>query len=57
MPRQLECTRVKTNGSADRGYDIDFGSPKDNKLSLVHLGERAYDHLLLLPPKSKGWAI
>ena len=37
-----------------RGYDLTFGSPKDDTLSLFHLGERAYDHLLILPPKSKG---
>ncbi|RAL12699.1 dolichyl-diphosphooligosaccharide-protein glycotransferase [Aspergillus homomorphus CBS 101889] len=38
-----------------RGYDIAFESPKSDKLSLFDLGERAYDHLLLLPPKSKGF--
>ncbi|BDD59586.1 oligosaccharyl transferase glycoprotein complex, beta subunit [Monascus purpureus] len=37
-----------------RGYDLVFESPKNDKLSLFHLGERAYDHLLILPPKSKG---
>ena len=39
--------------SAARGYDLTFGSPMDDKLSLFHLGERAYDHILILPPKSK----
>ncbi|RAH47846.1 dolichyl-diphosphooligosaccharide-protein glycotransferase [Aspergillus brunneoviolaceus CBS 621.78] len=38
-----------------RGYDIAFESPKSDQLSLFELGERAYDHLLLLPPKSKGF--
>ncbi|KAJ5786172.1 uncharacterized protein N7503_011384 [Penicillium pulvis] len=37
-----------------RGYDLSFESPKSDKLSLFEHGERAYDHLLILPPKSKG---
>ncbi|KAJ5304125.1 uncharacterized protein N7443_003785 [Penicillium atrosanguineum] len=37
-----------------RGYDVSFESPKSDKLSLFEHGERAYDHLLVLPPKSKG---
>jgi oligosaccharyltransferase complex subunit beta len=37
-----------------RGYNLDFESPKNDKLSLFELGDRVYDHLLLLPPKSKG---
>ncbi|KAM5483905.1 oligosaccharyl transferase glycoprotein complex, beta subunit [Microsporum audouinii] len=37
-----------------RGYKLTFESPKNIKLSLFHLGSRAYDHLILLPPKSKG---
>ncbi|OQD74394.1 hypothetical protein PENDEC_c011G05576 [Penicillium decumbens] len=37
-----------------RGYDVSFESPKSDKLSLFEHGERAYDHLLILPPKSKG---
>ncbi|KDB24914.1 hypothetical protein H109_03243 [Trichophyton interdigitale MR816] len=37
-----------------RGYKLTFESPKNTKLSLYHLGARAYDHLILLPPKSKG---
>ncbi|KAJ5223617.1 hypothetical protein N7468_008159 [Penicillium chermesinum] len=37
-----------------RGYDLTFESPKSDKLSLFAHGERAYDHLLILPPKSKG---
>ncbi|KAJ5653243.1 hypothetical protein N7490_000246 [Penicillium lividum] len=37
-----------------RGYDLSFESPKSDKLSLFQHGERAYDHLLILPPKSKG---
>ncbi|BCS29400.1 dolichyl-diphosphooligosaccharide-protein glycotransferase [Aspergillus puulaauensis] len=38
-----------------RGYNLIFESPKSDKLSLFDLGERAYDHVLLLPPKSKGF--
>ncbi|KAI2794034.1 hypothetical protein POX_a00624 [Penicillium oxalicum] len=37
-----------------RGYDVSFESPKSDKLSLFKHGARAYDHLLILPPKSKG---
>ncbi|KAJ5573676.1 uncharacterized protein N7459_008103 [Penicillium hispanicum] len=37
-----------------RGYDVTFESPRSDKLSLFEHGERAYDHLLILPPKSKG---
>ena len=39
----------------DRGYQITFRSPKDSDLSLFLHGEPAYSHLLLLPPKSKGF--
>ncbi|KAI5285128.1 oligosaccharyl transferase glycoprotein complex, beta subunit [Ascosphaera aggregata] len=42
------------NWFIERGYEISFRSPKDDNLSLFELGERAYDHLLLLPLKSKG---
>lgn len=38
----------------DRGYKLTFESPKNEKLSLFQHGERAFDHILLLPPKSKG---
>ncbi|KAK2813264.1 hypothetical protein FQN49_008317, partial [Arthroderma sp. PD_2] len=37
-----------------RGFKLTFESPKNTKLSLFHLGARAYDHLIVLPPKSKG---
>ena len=39
-----------------RGYEVNFQSPKDDekKLSLLTHGERAYDHVILFPPKSKG---
>ncbi|KAI9884060.1 MAG: hypothetical protein M1823_004150 [Watsoniomyces obsoletus] len=37
-----------------RGYKLVFESPKNDKLSLFQLGERVYDHVILLPPKSKG---
>lgn len=37
-----------------RGFSLTFSSPKDDKLSLFRYGERAYDHVILLPPKSKG---
>jgi len=38
----------------DRGYKLTFESPKNEKLSLFQHGERAFDHILLLSPKSKG---
>ncbi|KAI1815406.1 Dolichyl-diphosphooligosaccharide--protein glycosyltransferase subunit WBP1 [Poronia punctata] len=37
-----------------RGFEIDYETPKSEGLRLFHLGERSYDHLLLLPTKSKG---
>lgn len=39
-----------------RGFEITVDSPKNEKLALFELGDRAYDHLLLLPSKSKGKA-
>lgn len=37
-----------------RSFELTFESPRSEKLALFSLGERAYDHILLLPPKSKG---
>ncbi|KAF1848638.1 Dolichyl-diphosphooligosaccharide-protein glycosyltransferase 48kDa subunit [Cucurbitaria berberidis CBS 394.84] len=37
-----------------RGFSTTVESPKADKLSLLRHGERAYDHVLLLPAKSKG---
>ncbi|KAH8660647.1 dolichyl-diphosphooligosaccharide--protein glycosyltransferase-like protein 48 kDa subunit [Tricladium varicosporioides] len=37
-----------------RGFSLSYESPKGDKLALFKLGERAYDHLIILPPKSKG---
>ncbi|KAH6675045.1 dolichyl-diphosphooligosaccharide--protein glycosyltransferas-like protein 48 kDa subunit [Halenospora varia] len=37
-----------------RGFSLSYESPKSDKLALFKLGERAYDHLIILPPKSKG---
>jgi oligosaccharyltransferase complex subunit beta len=34
---------------------LSFESPKKSDLSLFHLGNRAYDHVLLLPPKGKAY--
>lgn len=52
------CASQVWDGYADdgeaRGYSLSFESPKNEKLSLFQHGEKAYDHLLLLPPKSKG---
>ena len=40
--------------ATDRGFSLTFESPKNEKLALFHLGERAFDHVLILPSKSKG---
>ncbi|GME49376.1 putative dolichyl-di-phosphooligosaccharide-protein glycotransferase protein [Neofusicoccum parvum] len=37
-----------------RGFSLSFQSPKDESLALFKLGERNYDHVVLLPTKSKG---
>jgi len=34
---------------------LNFESPRNENLNLFQLGERAYDHILLLPPKSKAY--
>ena len=44
-----------TDPYEDRGFILSFESPKTEGLSLFHLGERAYDHVLLLPPKAKAY--
>jgi oligosaccharyltransferase complex subunit beta len=37
-----------------RGFQTTVESPKSDKLSLFKHGERAYDHVIFLPGKSKG---
>ncbi|KAL8893232.1 MAG: hypothetical protein Q9192_005471, partial [Flavoplaca navasiana] len=37
-----------------RGYRLSFESPKNDKLALFQHGERAVDHIILLPTRSKG---
>ncbi|KAI1779121.1 Dolichyl-diphosphooligosaccharide-protein glycosyltransferase 48kDa subunit [Hypoxylon cercidicola] len=37
-----------------RGFQVNYETPKSEGLSLFHLGERSYDHVLFLPTKSKG---
>ncbi len=37
-----------------RGFQLTFESHKTDKLSLFEHGARAFDHIILLPPKSKG---
>lgn len=37
-----------------RGFSIAYESPKSDAVSLFHLGERAYDHVILFPTKTKG---
>ncbi|KAK5083030.1 oligosaccharyl transferase glycoprotein complex, beta subunit [Lithohypha guttulata] len=38
-----------------RSFVLQFESPKSEALSLFRLGAKTYDHVLLLPPKSKGY--
>ncbi|RMZ83680.1 hypothetical protein DV738_g1034, partial [Chaetothyriales sp. CBS 135597] len=38
-----------------RDFLLSFESPKNDQLSLFRHGELAYDHLILTPPKSKGY--
>ncbi|KAF1810879.1 putative oligosaccharyl transferase subunit [Eremomyces bilateralis CBS 781.70] len=38
-----------------RGYQISVESPKNDAVTLFKHGELAYDHLILLPPKSKAY--
>ncbi|QYT00361.1 Dolichyl-diphosphooligosaccharide--protein glycosyltransferase subunit WBP1 [Trichoderma simmonsii] len=37
-----------------RGFDVSYETPRSEGLTLFHLGERKYDHLLFLPSKVKG---
>lgn len=37
-----------------RGFKITFETPKSESVSLFHLGERTYDHVILFPSKSKA---
>jgi oligosaccharyltransferase complex subunit beta len=38
-----------------RGFTLTFSSPKSDTLSLFRHGALAFDHLILTPPKSKGY--
>lgn len=38
-----------------RGFELTYLSPKSPELELFSFGERKWDHLLLLPPKSKAY--
>jgi oligosaccharyltransferase complex subunit beta len=38
-----------------RGFKLSLQSPKNDQLALFKHGELAYDHLILTPPKSKGY--
>ncbi|KAK0737575.1 Dolichyl-diphosphooligosaccharide--protein glycosyltransferase subunit WBP1 [Apiosordaria backusii] len=37
-----------------RGFQITYETPKSESLALFHLGERAYDHVIFFPTKTKG---
>lgn len=45
---------IDLSAITERGFSLTFESPKNEKVALFHLGERAYDHVLILPSKSKG---
>jgi oligosaccharyltransferase complex subunit beta len=49
-----EFLGVNTIITSGRGFNLTYESPKSESISLFHLGARAYDHLLILPAKSKG---
>lgn len=51
---QAGSTSTDYMSIAGRGFSLTFESPKSEKVSLFELGERAYDHVLLLPTKAKG---
>ncbi|KAL8702328.1 MAG: hypothetical protein Q9224_000030 [Gallowayella concinna] len=53
-PAEKEKYSVLCSDLESRGYRLTFESPKNDKLSLFQHGERAFDHILLLPTKSKG---
>lgn len=38
----------------ERGYQITYETPRSQQVKLFHLGERTYDHLVLLPTKVKA---
>lgn len=38
----------------DRFFEVTYETAKSEKVTLFELGEKTYDHLLLLPTKSKG---
>jgi len=51
------CARLFEMGTdwrPARGYSLSFESPKSDKLALLKYGELNYDHVLILPPRSKG---
>lgn len=55
----LECSKTVVDymliyACKGRGYKISFQSPKTEKLALFRHGQRTFDHIILLPPKSKG---
>ena len=50
----LSCELVLICFTIGRGFQIIFDSPKSENLGLFHLGQRAYDHLLVLPLHLKG---
>ncbi|KAF1985424.1 oligosaccharyl transferase subunit beta [Aulographum hederae CBS 113979] len=39
----------------EKGFKITYSSPKSDSVNLFKHGERDYDHILLFPPKSKGY--
>lgn len=45
---------VADHGTIARGFATTIETPKADKLSLFQHGERAFDHVIVLPGKSKG---
>lgn len=42
--------------SAERGYQLTFKGAKDQTPALTEFDERAFDHVVLFAPSSKGWS-
>jgi oligosaccharyltransferase complex subunit beta len=43
------------DGLTGRGFQITSDTPKSESLTIFHLGEKAYDHVIFFPNKAKGW--
>lgn len=49
----FSCSRLLTP-YLGRGFAVSCETAKSSTVSLFHLGERAYDHVIFFPTKAKG---